>query len=83
MKYHMLIVLYFVSNFAFSQKSEILITNNSNFPESYFNWNDFFYYSSMEGLHHIQVFNDEIGSDAVKYFIYSFYVTIGRALSKS
>lgn len=36
MKYLILIALYFISNFAFSQKSEILISNKNNFEKSIF-----------------------------------------------
>lgn len=57
--------------------------NGLTVPPTPFNWNDFFYYYSMEGLHHTQTFDDEIKSDDIEFHIYGRYITVGRSFSKN
>lgn len=47
-----------------------------------FNWNDFFYYMSLEGLHETDAFENNIENDQVKYAKFNHYTSIANFASK-
>ncbi|QFS28693.1 hypothetical protein [Tenacibaculum mesophilum] len=47
------------------------------------NWQDFYYYSVLEGLHETESFETEIKSHTKKYALYNHYRAKGRNFSKN
>ncbi|MCA0350239.1 MAG: hypothetical protein LCH35_13380, partial [Bacteroidetes bacterium] len=54
---------------------------NSNLSES-FNWNDFFYNLSLNGLNNTSAFQTNIQSDSIKYSKYLFYSSLFNMVTK-
>lgn len=53
-------------------------------PSSYiFNWDEFYYYNFLSGLHNTEAFKNEIKNNTEKYSLYRAYKNIGQTYLKN
>lgn len=52
-------------------------------PSTPFNWNDFYYHLSLQGLHETEAFANQITNDPVQKYLHRMYSLTGNQFSKS
>lgn len=67
----------------FAESHNFASESNPIVPSSPWNWNDFYYNLSLQGLENTQKYQQQIGSDPIKRFFYLQYREIGNQFSKT
>ena len=58
-------------------------SSNPVVPSTSWNWNQFYYYFSLKGLHNTQQFQQEIVADSIKKYLYDNYNIDSELFSNS